>query len=144
MALIKCSECDHIVSNKASSCPHCGKVMRTSNLPHDLWRQSATLSPSKPDYTGNAIAGSLVLITAVGILACVALLFAGWWAYNNLINPPIGEVMFNDVDTTVVAEAMEDYLVVNEPEVDTVVVVTSDEYGVSVEESHVEPAVVTE
>lgn len=109
MALIRCSACGQIVSDKAPFCPHCGKAVQAGSSPQGVPRQPAVLSPSKPDPTGNAIAGSLILITALGILAFVALLVAGWWVYNNVINRPVVDVMCTDVDTAAVVDYVEEY-----------------------------------
>lgn len=100
MALVKCIGCGQMMSDKADFCPHCGMAMRAENTQQDTQRQLATLRPSKPDNTGDAIAGSLIFISALGLIAFVALLIGGWWAYNNILNHSIADVLYSDVDTT--------------------------------------------
>lgn len=61
MALIKCSECQQTISDKAESCPHCGAPRRT-----------AVGVQQQPDTKGNGFLNSLLRLVVT--IACLGLL----------------------------------------------------------------------
>ena len=76
MALIKCKECGHEVSDKASRCPNCGCPIQTGG------NQSVneTNVESQPEKKGNGIKWALlaVLLCLIG--------GGGYYAYTKLFN----------------------------------------------------------
>lgn len=79
MALINCPECDHEISDKAQSCPHCGYVL--PNSPSD-----PPVREPQPTSLGlqekNMLAGSIgticgMALLVVGILAAFVILPIG-------------------------------------------------------------------
>lgn len=65
MALIKCSECGHMVSDKAAKCPKCGNPMN--------------------ENINNGGENSTKRVVFFGCLFCVVVILLGWWFYHGEI-----------------------------------------------------------
>lgn len=80
MALIKCNNCDGMVSDKAKACPHCGSPVLTNNCSQD---SKAPIQGSNEYYEQPKRKSNAGLIVAV-VLGVLALLGIGsWFWYDN-------------------------------------------------------------
>lgn len=85
MALINCSGCGHLVSDKAKACPHCGAPVETNGAPDNATpeTQNATSEAPvvhyvKPERKNNNI---LIALIVMGVVALLGI--CGWLWYDN-------------------------------------------------------------
>ena len=108
MALIPCPECQQQVSDKASSCPHCGNPLKASVSPVSVHAQTArgktvTTQTTAKNWKGVQLAGigvmvlgimfifggaedwryvAGILMIPVGIIITVVGSVAAWWHHG--------------------------------------------------------------
>lgn len=81
MALITCSNCGKMVSDKAKACPHCGSPMLTNV---DQLKHEESNDAIRSNYNKNLKRKSNTSLIVAAVLGLLALLGAcGWLWYNN-------------------------------------------------------------
>jgi len=77
MALIKCSECGHMVSDKAARCPKCGCPTKEATVPHqeDVASDDMLVYDEEEDPTKKWLYGIIALLLA-------AIAGGGYWWYS--------------------------------------------------------------
>ena len=85
MALIKCSGCGHMVSDKAKACPHCGTPVETNGDPVNANPENPNTTPEapvvhyvKPERNNNTM---LIALIVMGVVALLGI--CGWLWYDN-------------------------------------------------------------
>lgn len=82
MALIKCSECGHDVSDKATSCPYCGNpIKKDVPLVNNDKAQNYELSSSNESEDNNTI-----IKWCVGIVLTICMIFGIFYSITNTVN----------------------------------------------------------
>ncbi len=80
MALIKCTECGHMISDKAEKCPKCGCPIEK----RDNTTQQEIANSYRPAYNGNNRGWkSTKMLYAIIAVLVVALAVCGYWLFSN-------------------------------------------------------------
>ncbi|MBR5169880.1 MAG: SPOR domain-containing protein [Muribaculaceae bacterium] len=79
MALIKCTECGHMISDKAMNCPKCGCPVRKGS---DIAKNYDDISQQPMCYSGNNRANIRKLSYAIIALLLAVLAGGGYYFYN--------------------------------------------------------------
>ena len=117
MALIKCTRCGQMISDKAKACPKCGEPIRGFNETPNEYRRSEQSFPRQDDSINQTRKKktSPALITTIALLSMAVLALGGFVCYKMVYEPSRvitdqeQEVLIDmsdddTVDTTVVVE----------------------------------------
>ena len=113
MALIKCTKCGQMISDKAKACPKCGEPVRGFNETPNEYRRSEQPFPRQNNSIGQTRKKktSPALITTIALLSLAVLALGGFVFYKMVYEPSqldqevLVDMSDDDpVDTTVVVE----------------------------------------
>ena len=83
MALIKCTECGHMISDKATKCPKCGCPTTKGSQPH-IYQETPQVQPS---YYNDKNGGSSRkwLYGIIGVLVALLIGLGLWMWYSKCL-----------------------------------------------------------
>ena len=111
MALIKCPECGHTVSDKAPSCPNCGAPIATANIGNNA--EASTQQNANQPSTNNAQPKSnkklIITIIAIAVIAVAGVIFHFVHSNNMAEEKQAYELAMKSTDIDVLKQYLDDY-----------------------------------
>ena len=78
MALIKCSECGHMISDRAKACPKCGAPINASNQETDAFNQGLNDKCETREQRNKLALVAIIALVLLGLLG-----IGGWLWHEN-------------------------------------------------------------
>lgn len=97
MSLIKCSECDAEISDKATTCPHCGNPIKPVLIEQTgkIWKLAKVISwlvflsgvllilyGANNDGFNNPLTGLGITLSFFAFIALLITKFGSWWSHK--------------------------------------------------------------
>lgn len=138
MALIKCTRCGHMISDRAKACPKCGEPVRIINETPNETRPSGQ-SYSRPDSSINQAHKKKTrpaFITTIALLTLAVLSVGGFVFYKMVYEP---SRLVDQSDHEVLIDMSDDYSVDRTVVMEEQTGIVQKEEPVAIEEPEVEP-----
>lgn len=100
MALIKCRECGHVMSDKAEKCPMCGCPTFPGNAGYPGGMNPSGPYPPPPPYGGKPNKSQTWLYAIIGLLLAIIVAGGGYWWLTQNSRQRTGQAENSSVATT--------------------------------------------